>query len=233
MAKSERKYVADGTLLDQYIVATSLSTPVDLWPALPGLGQGMGSFQRIGDSIRNAVCSVKFTFSFQENYTPSGNWRIKIFHGTAKSIKNLALLGNLDAGNLLDKGDGTTTDWVPTATNVVQLSQMPVSNEDYTFQTREFTLVKNNGGLNADATAGAPASANGGFTKTGFSYTWRFAHKGILRYETTQIDPQKFPTNWAPMFGFVAYPIDGYNIVEVAQAPILVTTRQEMYYHDS
>lgn len=232
-SQAEQKYVAV-SVDDQVQVGTQIVTPSSLYPVLPKLFQGVGPQQRIGEQIRTCRGYVDFTFSFMNNYTPSGNWAIRVFMLNSKSIKDGQYIPNLAAGTLLDQGDGLTTDWIPSADNVVQLSQMVLSRENWSGQYKTLYLSKNNGGMNADATPGALASANA--VKFGTHATCRFTwkHAAPLKYETNNGALNNyFPTNYCPVYAYVAYPLDGYNITEISAAPIIVTTRQHMWYTDA
>ena len=158
--QAEVKYVAS-TYEDQEQVATTLIVPAGLRPVLPKQSQGVGPAQRIGDQIRGARGHVDLTFSLMNNYTSSGNYVVKVFELESKAVKDGQYISSLSPSTLLDVGDGSTTDWNPATVDVVILSQMPVSNSNFSVKAiKTLNLSKNSGGMNGDAST-PPPSANG------------------------------------------------------------------------
>ena len=182
--QAEVKYVAS-TYEDQEQVATTLIVPAGLRPVLPKQSQGVGPAQRIGDQIRGARGHVDLTFSLMNNYTSSGNYVVKVFELESKAVKDGQYISSLSPSTLLDVGDGSTTDWNPATVDVVILSQMPVSNSNFSVKAiKTLNLSKNSGGMNGDAST-PPPSANGGFAPTHASCRLYWKHDAPLKYETS------------------------------------------------
>lgn len=231
--QAEVKYVAS-TNEDQVQVPTTCLIPTSLRPVLPKQAQGVGPSNRIGDQIRGAHGYVDLTFSLMDNYSPSGNYVVKVFQMTSKSIKDGQYIPSLSSSTLLDVGDGSTTDWNPASTDVVILSQMPVSNSNFTVQSiKTMNLVKNSGTMNGDASTPPPAP-NGGFAGTHASCRLYWKHDAPLKYETSSGAANTvYPTNYCPVYTYVAYSVDGQDLLEEPLAPIIVTSRSHMWFTDA
>lgn len=225
--KAETKYVA-AYPVNQGTCATTIITPLAFASVIPNLSQGVLANNRVGNKVGSSHGFLKLSFSLLNSSSASQNWMVRVFVLASKKVKTYPLIASLPAGQLLDVGDNTTTDWNPSTVNVVALSHMPISREDYTvLKTFNFCLSKNNGNMNNDATAGAPASANStNMQHKTVVYNWR--HKSSLIYDETGT----LPTNYAPVYCYVAYPLDGYDIREISSAPIVVTSTIGMYFKD-
>lgn len=232
--QAEVKYCASAND-DQVQVPTKIIVPANLHPVLPKNFAGVGAQQRLGDQIRGAHGYVDLTFSLMDNVTASANYLVKVFQLVSKSVKDGQYIPSLTPLQLLDLGNGSTVDWDPAVTNVVQLSQCIVSPSNWSVQSiKTMPLVKNNGGMNGDVTAGAPASANGGFASTHASCRLYWRHDSPIKYETSPGSTNTvYPTNYCPVYAYVAYSVDGQDLIEEPVAPIIVTSRQHMWFTDA
>jgi len=202
LAKSgETKYVAEGVAVTG--VVDTIGVPTDLTPILPKLAQGVGSNQRIGQSVSNAHGRVDFQFFLipaGSNYPTQDVW-VKIFKLTSKQAKSYGQVALLPGNTLLDQGNQTTTDWT-TAASAPSYNQMPLSKEDFAGSSKLIRLTKNQGGPNGDLSPGQ-APNTFGHPAALYSMTWK--HKGKLMYDD-QASNQ--PTNFAPIYAIVAFNTD-------------------------
>ena len=231
-SSAEVKYCASANE-DQALVPTVINTPSNLHPVLPKNGVGTGPQQRLGDQIRGAHGRVDLTFSFQENDRAARSYVIRVYQLHSKSISDGQYIPSLSAGTLLDIGNGTTTDWTPASTNVVQLTQMPISSSNWTvMKTLTFSLAKDVGGMNGD-TSGSDAP-NGAHFPTQHTCSLYWKHDAPLKYETQTGAPNTvYPTNYCPVYAYVAYSVDGQDLLEEPLAPIILTSRQHMWFTDA
>lgn len=232
--QGETKYVVSDTLgqLNLQPVPYQINSPASFYNPVPLLKQGTQSNQRIGQKITQVRGRTHFLFSINQNMAASINWEVKLFMLTNKQAKSWnAIQNSVDANTLLDVGNQTTTDWVLPTYNVVQLSNMPLSHEDWKGKTRTFRLAKNSGLMNAD-TATPPPSPNGSTYPQSVRFTWNWKHNTFLYDDDSALDG--LPTNYAPVWVAVGYPVDGYDITAdgAIKTPIVMTVRNEMYYKD-
>lgn len=224
--KIETKYVADD-IQKAVPVDCNIVIPADLVFAAPSLTEGVGSWQRVGQRISNIRGKTHFNFSIPYNYSASTNWVVRVYMLTSRQVKSFAQVSALPANSLLDNGNGTTEDWNPGTTQVVTLSQRPLSRENFSGKFRDFKLTKNSGSLNGD-TSTLPPSSNGGHHPSDRQYTWNWSHKGTVQYD----ENGNVPTNFNPMFILVAFPYDNTPVPESLVSPVNATIRTEMYYKD-
>lgn len=228
----ETKYVVSNTAGENgTAIDTFLSVPSDLINALPDLVEGTQSNQRTGQKINHVYARVHFSFSINDAYASSANWAVRLYMLTSKQAKAYRLIQQLQSSTLLDVGNQSTIDWAPASMNVVQLSMMPLSKEDFSGKWKDFYFSKNSGKMNGDAST-PPPSPNGGHYGTHHRFTWNIKHKGALKYDDTNVSGQC--TNFAPVWALVAYPLDGTNVTQdpFVTAPINYNVRTEMYFKD-
>jgi len=149
---------------------------------------------------------------------------------SSKSNKNFAQSGAFPGTDLLDTGNGTTSD-VPnqvggTTDNLEIFSLKPVNKRAWNVHhDKVIRLVKNCGFANAGTTAGDAPNLPG-LSQQRFTFTT--PHKAALRYES---GAAQWPTNFAPYWCAFAWTSDGTNYP--GSALPTVSTRSEMYYTDS
>jgi len=215
-------------------VMQQILLPMNLSPVLPKCGNGTAPNQRIGDQIRNAHGHVDLAFSLLGNDLTSQSWAVKIFQITSRAIKDGQYIPTSAISNtLLDDGNGGTTDWNPTTVDPLVLSQLPVSNSNWTVQSiKTMYLSKNEGAMNSTATPSA-SSPNGGHYGSHQTCRLYWKHNAPLKYETfASATNTVYPTNSCPLYAYVAYRLDGPYTPAVF-APIQVTSRQHMWYTDA
>lgn len=232
-SQAETKYCASNNEVQSQVMQQILF-PMNLSPVLPKNGLGVGPYQRIGDQIRGAHGYVDLTFSLLGNDLTSQSWAVKVFQIQSRAIKDGQYIPTAAISNtLLDKGDGVTTDWNPTTVDPLVLSQMPVSDANWTVQSiKTIYLSKNEGGMNSTAPPSA-SSPNGGHYGSHQTCRLTWKHDAVLKYETDASSTNTvYPTNYCPLYCYVAYRLDGPYTPTVF-APIQVTSRQHMWYTDA
>ena len=221
--KEETKYVS--TQLGGASIPGTLTVPANLVACLPKVGQGPGSFQRIGQKINMAHGRVDFQIYLVPsgtNYPTQDVW-VKLFLLNSKQAKSYAQVATLSANTLLDQGDGTTTDWAVVA-GAGAYQFMPLSKEDFSGSVRTIKLTKNQGSPNADLnTTNGPNT----FGRVGAVFSVPWTHKGTLIYDEGAT-PTNYPTNYAPVYAFVAMNSDQTPY----QGLVDVQTRLHMWYKD-
>jgi len=223
--KSETKYVAQSLDVGG-IVNSSLTTPAGLFPMIPTLQCGTESFQRVGARIENLRIKTTFTIWLDNNgnQAQNNNVFVRLYFLRSKKVKNWNQVNLLPAGTLLDQGDGTTTDWNNPALSV-NYAQMPVSNENWIGRHKTVRLIKNTGQPNG--VNGTP-NTDGRPSATVVHYTNR---KAPVSYENLIANPGlAYPTNFCPLFGFVAWSSEFGSLIRTDQIQIVV--RNEMYFKD-
>jgi hypothetical protein len=236
--KAEKKYIADNTGTVGGLSGTNdnLLVPTGLVPLIPKLGQGTQSNQRIGQKISNAHGRVDFQFFFIGNGSgvyPTNDVYVRVYKLESKSAKSYGQVALLPGGTLLDQGNQTTSDWnAGTLGNSYGLvySQMPLSHEDWRGTHKTIRLTKNQGVTNGDAASGQ-APNTFGHPAGHLSMTW--THKGSILYDDTPTGgggtggPSN-PTNFAPVYGVVAYNSDNTPF----NSQVQFVTRIHMWYED-
>jgi len=220
----ETKYVAEG--VDIVDVSGYLAVPSGLKGCIPPLEQGTKSNERIGQKISYVKGRVDFAFwlnpgTGSEN-TASQDVKIKLFFLKSKSIRAQDQIPNLQAGTLLDYGDQTSTDWRPSSYPAFELNQMPLSKEDFSGKTVTLHLRRNFGQANGGTESGVLTYGAIGATH---SHSWK--HSGSLLYDDG--NESTIPTNFAPLYAFVAYNAD--NSKYTGQVQCIV--RKHMWYKDA
>jgi len=229
--RAETKYVA--AQWDTTTIGTQLLTTAgaDLYPMIPTVGQGTDTYQRIGDAIKPTLLRTKFVVY----YTPppsnsSYDVYVRFLCVSSKSNKSFAQSAAFPGGDLLDSGNGTTSD-VPnqvggTSDNLEVMSLKPVNKRAWNVHHDKIVrLVKNCGAPNAGVTAGDAPNLPG-LSQQRFIFST--PHKAALRYEGTSA---QWPTNFAPYWCAFAWTSDGTNYP--GSALVSVATRSELYYTDS
>lgn len=221
--KEETKYAA--TALPITGVTDSLLVPTGLIPCLPKLAQGPQSNQRVGQKISMAHGKVDFSFFLIPsgvNY-PTQDVYVKIFLLRSKQAKSYGQVALLPGATLLDGGNQTSNDWAITVATAIELNQYPLSHEDFAGHIKTIRLIKNQGVPNNDLN---PGTAPNTFGHISANYSYRWKHKGSLLYDDTGSNN---PTNFAPVFGVVAYNSDNTLFGGLVQ----YYARQHMWYKDS
>lgn len=225
----ERKYLAQ-TAVNGSSVNNTLITPIAWGSCIPLMNQGPQPNARIGNSVRNVVGRTQFSFAIDGNAVNSQNFYVRLFLVQSKKVKSYSLIPSLPTNQLLDAGNNNTIDWDNALNTPAELSMMPLSSEHYTGKVVTFRLNKNVGLPIQDATAGNSPN-DGLLSSVTYSHEWKHS---IFKYDDFTGVPGagQLPTNYAPLFAYVAYTLDGTNIYGSSTVPILATVRCEMSYTD-
>ena len=142
--------------------------------------------------------------------------------------------------DLLRIGSDATTDWTPSGAGFLpeQLNMLPVNNLAWKIHhVKTFHLMKNPGRQTGGGLAtGASAPNITGGCRREFSWSWK--HDGVLKYNETSsgsgtAGATDFPTNFAPVYGIVAYYADGQPMTpEELTGVVNVNIRTHMWYKD-
>lgn len=227
----ERKYIAQTAVLNGS-VPTTLITPIAWGSCIPVMTQGVNAISRIGNKVRSVVGRTQFNFAIDGRATNSQNFVVKLFLVQSRKIKSYPLISSLPAGQLLDAGNNNSIDWSTSVNNPIEMAMMPLSKEDYIGKIVTIKLSKNVGLPIQDSTTGnAPNSGLYGSNKQ-LIFNWKHA---MLQYDDQAPGggtPATLPTNFAPLFAYVAYAADGTNISGQETVPILASVRCEMSWQD-
>jgi hypothetical protein len=248
----ESKYVSDIDNVNEQSegINNFINTTTNWYPIIPSVLQGTAQNQRAGNSISDCYITCKWDFRLLANANLTQHWRVKLFILESKRVKSYYNMfdatGNKTVifGNLLNKGDGTMTNWQPPAgvgdTNADQYIKMPVNTDDFIVKkTHTFDLVKNVGqpnlGLSIASTPGlsdVSISPNIG-SKHNHHIEFKIKYKKLL-YDNTLYDPLpgNYATNHALFYYVVAYD-PNFNTLpgSVFQEPAF-TFRSDMHYKD-
>jgi len=243
---SETKYVAnqygDGAnvLNVPWNVNANLATVNQYIPAIPAVTQGDDDWERDGSVVQPVGLRAKLNFYFQQKLDASGQiiadnpgqFIVKVFYGVGRKQKIWGPTETpiVSAGDLLEKGDGTTQG---AAGNLNEL-MYPINKKAYIAKCKTFIMGKTEGVLTSNP--GAAAQVGGYSTSAGASFksiTLRFSPPKKLQYED---DNSKFPNNYAPWMAVLAYPINQYNTTftnpPTKPVPIQVVSECQMWYKD-
>lgn len=226
---AETKYVSQLAISDKAVSNTLTTTAGgNLVKAMPTLAEGTADFQRVGAKVNNVRGACHFQFWIDKDQsTTCENLRVKIFMLSSRQIRAYSQLSSLPGSNLLDNGDGSTTDWsvgIPGAPLHYALQRL--TKESWRGKTKTISLIKNIGNPNGPATNVVQPNTYG---KVLVTYTWRWKHKGNLQY--TSLASDNYPTNFAPLFGVVGYTADSSTDLPVNS--IFYNMRTEMFYKDA
>ena len=203
----------------------------NLYPAMPEIGTGVESNQRIGQKISNVKVRTHFNFTWSTDNTNTGSFAsnayyVRVYALKSRQVKYGPLVNSLTPGTLLDLGTAQTTDWNPTAYTAPQLGMMPISRENFTGHYKTFLMVKNQGLINQDATQGVTPNLG---THQFVNHTEEWTHSGNCLYD----DQRLFPSNFAPFYTFVAWDATlPLSIPARNPTPIVVNVRTEVFYKD-
>lgn len=228
--KAETKYVAK-QLFQNASVSGTLDIPGDLHVCLPPLLVGTESYQRTGSRISNIRGRTIFTF-WLDSATQSANCNnisVKIFFLNSKQTKSSSQAQLLPSNILLDNGDGTSTDWSSALPGAPLLyNQLPISNENFSGRTKTIRLVKNIGQPNA---VGGNVVDPNTYGRVMVTYVYNWSRKSAAAYENNITNAAlAFPTNYAPLFGVVAFTND--SSIALADNTVYMDVRNEMYFKD-
>lgn len=250
---SETKYVANqyangaalnlgqpNNLAMPYNVNANLGTVGQYLPAIPAVTLGDDDWQRDGSVIQPVGLRSKLNFYFQQPVDASGQiistnpgqFIVKVFYGVGRKQKlwDAGETPIVSAGDLLEKGDGTTQ----SANGNLNELMYPINKKAYNAKCKTFIMGKTEGVLTSND--GAAAQVGGYSTSAGKSFksiTLKFSPPKKLQYED---DTKVFPNNYAPWYAVLAYPVNQYNTTftnpPTRPIPIQMVAEQQMWYKD-
>lgn len=218
-----------------------------LQPAIPALQQSaqQSSNSMVGSVIQHARGKVDFTISLADAASDalslSGNVIVKIFCLESRTTKSMySMQTYMPTNDLLRTGRDSTIDWSPATGAYVpeQLNNCPVNHLAWKIHhVKTFHLMKNPGRQTGGSLALGASTPNitGGNRRT---FSWNWKHDGVLKYNENPgagiAGQTDFPTNFAPVYGIVAYYADGQQMTgEVLTGLLNVNVRTHMWYKDA
>lgn len=217
------------------VVGPPVALCQNLYAAMPDIIRGVDSNQRIGNKISSVHGKTHFSFCFDPLYgaaLSTNDWYVRIFMLKSRQVKFSPSFNALQSNTLLDLGSSQTLDWRPNGQTTGGgpasyniLAMMPISKENFTGHYKTFRMSKNQGLVNRDATGGQTTNLS---AHNVVNFTWNWSHAGNVLYD----DNQAQPSNFAPFFTYVAYPVDTYGGANIDTTGILATVRTEVYYKD-
>lgn len=253
---SETKYVANqyasgastgpggqgiNNLTMPYTVNANLATVNQYLPAIPAVTLGDDDWQRDGSVVQPVGLRSKLNFYFQQPLDASGQiistnpgqFIVKVFYGVGRKQKIWGPTETpiVSAGDLLEKGDGTTQG----ANGNLNELMYPINKKAYNAKCKTFIMGKTEGVLTSNS--GAAAQVGGYSTSAGKSFksiTLKFSPPKKLQYED---ENAVFPNNYAPWYAVLAYPVNQYNTTYTntpgaRSIPITMVAEQQMWYKD-
>ena len=210
---NETKYVTE-TILNAFATATGSTTPStyinfnsmintqnDWYRVLPLVSQGLGAYNRVGDSITpvSLKCTWDLSFSVTSSDANSRDITVVIYCLRPKQQKQYPAVtanGQLAANlTFLDAGNGVVTQY----NGNQQSTYFPVDTRNFTVVFKKLIrLYKPFGTQNTNSpplAAGASVQAAQMVMRTKFSHTWKKLK--ALRYDATQQVPANFGDVWA------------------------------------
>jgi hypothetical protein len=252
---SETKYVANqyasgasesspgviNNLPMPYTVNANLGTVNQYLPAIPAVTLGDDDWQRDGSVVQPVGLRAKLNFYFQQKLDAEtgavisdnpGQFVVKVFYGVGRKQK---IWGSTEtpivsAGDLLEKGDGTTQG----ANGNLNELMYPINKKSYVAKAKTFIMGKSEGVITANS--GDPATTGGYSTSAGTTFksiTLKFSPPKKLQYED---ENAVFPNNYAPWFAVIAYPLNQYSTTftnpPTRPIPITMVSECQMWYKD-
>jgi len=241
----ETKYVAQpystgsglyaSDITNQLISQVKIGDNNYLQPALPDLIGGYTSERIIGSKCHLVSGHTNFLFTLPYNSTPTRNITVVLFCLESRRIRSTDLCTNLPANDLLRKGTNLTCDWSPSSSPYTPLlAMLPANKLAYkVHHIKHFKLAKNAGTMNGDSSTPPPAPNNSRYASQ-HKFTWNWGRHMELKYDELPSDSNKFPTNFAPLWGVVAYYEDGTSLGDVGSPlPVSITATNHMYFKDA
>ena len=216
-----------------------------LQPAIPSLINGFNSATQVGSTIQHARGKVDFVIALADDasdaLSESANIIVKIFCLESRTTKSMYSMSTyMPTQDLLRLGNDSTTDWTPVAAGYVpeQLNMMPINPLAWKIHhVKTYHLVKNPGRQTGGQASLGAMAPNTGQSRAVFSWNWK--HDGTLKYNETNAGAgtsgvTDFPTNFAPVYGVVAYYADGQPMnPEELTGLVNVNVRTHMWYKDA
>jgi len=138
--KQETKYISDSlfnnsaspTTLATFVgFSSGITSTAEMYCCMPRIIQGTGDHNRVGNVIQPTSLKVKGIVSLQTNLNTSAHCSVDVYFLTSKQVKTELLYASVLINKLLNKGDGTNTNY----TGKTYEAQFPVN-------LSEFTVIK-------------------------------------------------------------------------------------------
>lgn len=223
----ETKYVAmtlsPNQPIESYII--SGGSAFNLYPVIPAVTEGTGSYQRTGTRVEAQRLSVSMLLDFDHNFQENFDGFVRVWFLTNKRVKSQVLQNDIVPSQLLDNGQGGSSDWPGTDPTIYAC--YPVKNEDWTvLKQHTFKMSKNvaettGSGTNTYATNVGHSSHSKNFSLK--------VPKNLIFDETT--NATQYPNNHGIWMAITYWASDSYQFAE-GEDVIRHTTRSHLYYKD-
>lgn len=206
--------------------------------AVPPLIQGGVSAQLVGSKATLISGYTKFLFNFAATDGNSRDVNIKLFCLYSKAAKSVRVASDLCGGDLLRIGSTSgNVDWNPTVFgDAALMNQLPLNDNAWTGHTHTIRLTKNPGVMNLDSSAGNVPNIHANSNYQEYIWHWHKGGEKVLRYDEPILTGgvNQYPTNFCPLFGYVAWYPDGTaSGTAPATMPVQVTVQNFMWYKDA
>ncbi len=224
------------TLTSQYVGTSSASNNLTyLQDVLPFIPRGDQSNEIIGSRINLISGKTDFLISFKDDDVKTRNLIVKLFCLESRKVRCYSEMNLLPPQSLLRLGNDTTADWTPSAIAYNPINDMFAVNKASfkIHHVKTFHMSKNAGGMNDDASTPPPTPNVG---RQFHKFTWHWGREMVLKYDDNPLTSgfSEYPTNFAPVFGIVAYHTDGKAVgSDGGPMPVVLTTVNHMYYKDA
>jgi len=223
-------------------IKNSLSSTFSVSPAdlnslqrvVPALKRGTESDGIIGSRVQMVSGKTDFIINVASNFTKTCNIIVKLFCLESRKVRDYNEMSTLPPDQLLRTGNDTTRDWTPSTAVYNPLQDfLPVNKASFkVHHIKHFHFEKNSGLMNND-----PAISSANSPKQSiFKYTWNWGRDMKLKYddEALNVGNAMFPTNYAPIWGIVAYYADGSPAGgDDEDTVIYCSAINHMYYKDA
>lgn len=206
----------------------------DLQPCFPQIKRGAGTDGIIGNRIHMMSGKTDFLISLAPTANIGLEIIVKLFCLESRKVRDYNEMNSFSVANtLLRIGDDETIDWTPSAaTYVPLLDHLPVNKSSWkVHHVKTFRLTKNSGFINGETVTPAVNSANQAYHR----YTWNWGSNKVLKYEENPLKANSavYPTNFAPLWGIVAYYPNGTSVGSDGTAMnVNVASTNHLYYKD-
>lgn len=211
--------------------------------AMPSVDAGWSSNKIIGRELDCQYITTKFTMAFPNSADQAQDIIVKLFCLENRRIRNALdynAVFDLDNGGLLRLGAGSagsTSNWDQAIGSPFILDKLPVNRLTYkVHHVKSFRFTKNRGLINgtSDDSSSVATNSNG---NTLHEFTWTHGQNKKLKFDenaNASATDLKFPTNYCPFYGVVAYYADGGKTgTSPIQFPVTVSVLNTMYYKDA
>lgn len=230
----ETKYVSSAltaqngtTNLSTFVgFSSAITSTTEMYSCIPRITQGVGDHQRVGNQIRPTNLKVKGIVSLNSRASDSLHCCVDIYFLTSKQIKSELQYSQVLIQRLLNKGDGTNTDY-----NGQTFNQMlPINTSEFTLlKHKRILLTKVQNSPNSEATAATAAVAGPN------PYMKSFSVKiPCPKRFTYQTDAQLYPASYYPfmVLGYTWYDNNGGSAPNQTST-VVCQAQSQLYFKDA